>query len=137
PYVANLGLWRRGVSSERYSRIAGANAINSLLICVVRFIQAEDQTDEVSVNFYFGGNELPDLLTLPEKKTAAKTAKKTKAAVRSVTALSRKPSSAIATAKKPLFGSIATAVRLTTESFMPELVAERFPGVILKEEPSM
>ncbi|HRO44788.1 hypothetical protein [Agriterribacter sp.] len=138
PYIANLGLWRRGVYSERYNRIAGANGINSLLICVVSFIEAEDQTDEVSVDFYFGGNELPDLLTLPEKKTAAKTAKKTTAAVRSATALSRKPSGVVATAvKKPLFGSIATAVRLTAESFAPEIVAERFPGVILKEEPSM
>ncbi len=137
PYVANLGLWRRGVSSERYGRIAGTNGMNSLLICVVRFIEAEDQTDNVSVDFYFGGNTLPDMLTLPEKKVAGKTAKK-KGSVGRTVALARRPSRAEATAlRKPLFGSIATAVRLTSESFSPEIVAERFPGVILKEEPSM
>ena len=137
PYVANLGLWRRGVSSERYGRIAGANGINSLLICVVGFIEAEGETDDVNVNFYFGGSTLPDMLTLPVKKTAKKAATKKAGAQRAV-ALSRKPSrTAATTLKKPLFGSIATAVRLTGESFAPEIVAERFPGVILKEEPSL
>ncbi|HRP57545.1 hypothetical protein, partial [Agriterribacter sp.] len=118
-------------------RIAGTNGMNSLLICVVQFIQAEDQADDVSVNFYFGGNELPGLLTLPEKKTTVKTMKKT-AAVRTASTLSGRSSGAAApVVKKPLFANIATAVRLTTESFSPEIVAERFPGVMLKEEPSM
>lgn len=152
PYVANLGIWRRGASSTRYDYLKQANGLNSLLICVVSFVTTTGDTDEVNVDFYFGGTALPDIFTLPEKKPAPKSKKASRkaasATVRSTitsrVAVARKP----AATATPVLGNISTAVRLTAEHFSPEIVAERIPGGgissggaigagVLKEEPSL
>ncbi len=64
PYVANLGKWK--AIFERLQR-GGKLESGIILIGAVRYVQLENNTDQVDVGFYFGGQELPNFMQLPEQ----------------------------------------------------------------------
>ena len=143
PYVARLGFWRRGANDDRYSRLAGAAGFSSLLICFITFAPAEEEQDNVKVNFYFGGVELPNMFELPKGAPGSKTSKAAKrtAAGRpifSATAVRRAPGGRMALKREGTFGNIRTTTRLTANQFLPEVADNIFDGgVIIKQEPEL
>ena len=68
PYVANLGLWRRGAGNDRYNRLAGAAGFSSLLVCFITFVGADEATDNVKVNFTLAALSCPMLWIFRSKR---------------------------------------------------------------------
>jgi len=141
PYVAKLGLWRRGANNDRYNRLAGAAGFSSLLVCFITFVGADEETDNVKVNFYFGGVELPNIMDLPENAPvpSSKKASKTSAAKARITITTlKKPLSKTALATKAIFGNFSTTTKLTTNQFLPEVIGDVLTdGVLVKQEPEL
>lgn len=124
PYVARLG-FRRGNRTGS----AGAAALNSLLICFITFAPSGD-TDDVKVNFYFGGADLPNLWELPAaEKPVAKPIKTGRTATlkrkTAITPLTKK-----ATVRSAIFGNLGSSVKLATEHFLPEITNAKIPDAV-------
>jgi hypothetical protein len=63
PYVGNLGRWR--ILFERLNRSGRMNTGMSL-IGAVRYIQIDNDSDDITVSFHFGGQTLANFMELPE-----------------------------------------------------------------------
>ncbi|MFT3949676.1 MAG: hypothetical protein QM763_22115 [Agriterribacter sp.] len=137
PYVANLGLWRRGAGNDRYNRLAGAAGFSSLLVCFITFVGADEETDNVKVNFYFGGVELPNVMDLPQQAPAKKALKTSAAKARTTITALKKPLRQTATAARSLFGNLRTTTKLTSNQFLPETIDDILTGEIIKQEPQL
>ncbi|MFT3703657.1 MAG: hypothetical protein QM802_14940 [Agriterribacter sp.] len=141
PYVAKLGLWRRGTNSDRYNRLAGAAGFSSLLVCFITFVEAQEEIDNVKVSFYFGGVELPNVMELPPntpqpaiKRSLKTSAKKSKATITAVT----KPLRKVTLAKTAIFGNLRTTTKLTTNQFLPEVINDVVNnGVFVQQDPEL
>lgn len=138
PYVAKLGLWRRGANNDRYNRLAGAGGFSSLLVSFITFVGADEETDNVKVSFYFGGVELPNVMELPRNVTAKQSLKTSAAkAGTTITAL-KKPLRQTASAKTAIFGNLRTTTKLTTNQFLPEVIGDILTGTeVIKQEPQL
>lgn len=141
PYVAKLGFWRRGANGERYNRLAGAAGFSSLLVCFISFAEAEEDNDNVKVNFYFGGVELPNVMVLPENApegAAKKSAKGSVAKSRTTITTLKRPFRKTTVAKTAIFGNLRNTTKLTSNQFSPEVIDDFLHGgVIIKQEPEM
>ncbi len=133
PYVAKLGSARRG---GKLSDSVAASAFNGLLICFITFAE-NGGTDDVKVNFYFGGANLPAIWELPETQPVTKAKKPD----RVITAAKRKtvitPLRKKARQQAVVFGNLGSAVKLTTEHFIPEIVDTRIPELKPKQKPEL
>jgi len=133
PYVAKLGL-RRGYK-ERYEQVAGAAGLNSLLICFITFIE-DGELDDVNVNFYFGGAELPALLELPENKPVQKARRSARSSVTKTRTIVAPVRSRI-TAKSVIFSNLRTAGKISSDQFLPEVIDKIPGGVSVMPQPEM
>ncbi|MFT4015381.1 MAG: hypothetical protein QM668_00345 [Agriterribacter sp.] len=137
PYVANLGLWRRGAGNDRYNRLTGAAGFSSLLVCFITFVGADEATDNVKVNFYFGGVELPNVMDVPQQTPAKKALKVSAAKARTTITALKKPLRQTATVARSLFGNLRTTTKLTSNQFLPGVIDDILTGEIIKQEPQL